>query len=138
MLMKTSKLCYDAGCAVCSSIHDLLTKPFVIQFMNQASFKQDKFDVDATLSDAIAGWTATSIEEFQLEPNMCFNHVTGIPAANYSQAKCFKSQEVYDFVHDYVVRISRIGIEVIAAKAHFALPRYLIEEHEDELGACLL
>ncbi len=68
--------------------------------MNQTSFKEDKFDVDATLSDATAGWTATSIEEFQLEPNMCVNHVTGISAANYSQAKYFKSREVYHFVYD--------------------------------------
>ncbi len=65
--------------------------------MNQPSFKEYKFDVDATLSDAPAGWTATSIEEFQLEPNMCVNHVTGIPAANYSQAKYFQSRQVYDF-----------------------------------------
>jgi hypothetical protein len=65
--------------------------------MNQLSLKEEKFDVYATLSDAFKRWTAATIKEFQIEANMCINHVTGIPAANGSQSKYFKSREVYDF-----------------------------------------
>jgi hypothetical protein len=107
--------------------------PLVVQFMNQPSFKENKFDVDATLSDCCKGWTAATIEEFQIEANMCINHVTGILAANYSQAKYYKSREVYDLIYDFKVRISQIRIEFIAVKAHLALPRYLIEEHDNRV-----
>ncbi len=82
MVMKKIKLCEDDDCAACSCFRDLLAMPLVVQFMNQQSFKEDKFDVDATLSDFCKGWTATTIKEFQIEANMCINHVTGIPAAN--------------------------------------------------------
>jgi hypothetical protein len=92
MLMKKIKLCDDDDCGVCSCICDLLAMPLDVQFMNQPSFKEDKFDVDATLSDCCKGWTAATIEEFQIEANMCINHVTWIPAANYSQAKYYKSR----------------------------------------------
>ncbi len=54
MIMKKIKLCNDdecAQCGACSCIRDLLAMPLVVQFMNQLSFKEDKFDVDATLSD---------------------------------------------------------------------------------------
>ncbi len=138
MLMKKIKLCDDddcGQCGACSCIRDLLAMPLVVHFMSQPSFKEDKFDVDATLSDCCKGWTAATIEEFQIEANMCINHVTGIPAANYSQAKYYKSRAVYDLIYDFKVRISQIGIEAIAVKAHLALPRYPIEEHDDEAGA---
>jgi hypothetical protein len=67
--------------------------------------------------------------------NMCIKRGTGIPAANYTPAKYCKTPDVYDLVYDLMVRITKIGIETIAEKAHLALPSYLIKEHDDEDGA---
>ena len=89
----------------------------------------------ATLSDQSKGWTAFTVEEFGFDPNMCVNHTTRIPAANYSQAKYYKSREVYDEMYDYMVRISKLGMESIADKAHEAVERFLNDERDDQSGA---
>ena len=107
----------------------------VKDFLTTDLFEKDRFEVIATLSDQSKGWTAFTVDEFNFEPNMCVNHTTGIPAANYSQGKYYKSREVYDQMYDYMVRISKLGMDSLAVKAHEAVPRFLIEECEDEDGA---
>jgi hypothetical protein len=81
------------------------------------------------------GWFAFTREEFGLDPNTCVNHTTGIPAANYSQAKYYKTREIYDQMYDFMTPIAKIGIEPIADKAHDAAQRFLIEYCKDESGA---
>jgi hypothetical protein len=44
-------------------------------------------------------------------------------------------REVYDFVYNLKVCLSKIGIETFAEKAHLAYPRYFIEDHDHEAGA---
>ena len=132
MMMKRIKTCDDAGCLACCCIKDLMGMTLVKDFLTTDLFEQDRFEVIATLSDQSKGWTAFTLDEFNMEPNMCVNHTTGIPAANYSQAKYYKSREVYDQMYDYMVRISKIGMDSIAEKAHEAVPRFLIEDCEDE------
>ncbi len=50
-------------------------------------------------------------------------------------SKYYKSRDVYDLVYDLMACIAKIGIETITKKAHLALPRYFIKEHDDEDGA---
>ena len=68
---------------------------------------------------------------------MCSNHVTAIPAANHSQHKYFKEPKVYDTYNDEVVRLSRIGNEVVAEKTHLAMVRWLHDVLEDPTGRVL-
>ena len=89
----------------------------------------------STLSDCSLGWGVFFIEEFDIRANTCVNHSTGIPAANYSQAKYYVSREVYDEMYDIMVNISKLGLETLVRKAHEAVPRYLIEHHDDKAGA---
>jgi hypothetical protein len=74
-------------------------------------------------------------EEFCFDPNTCNNHTTGIPAENYSQAKYYTSRKVYGEIYDLMVRMSKIGIEAITEKVHLAVPRFLLEQHDDKAGA---
>ena len=46
------------------------------------------------------------------------NHFLGIAAAQYTHRKYFKSQENYDRYYDAMVRVQKIGVEVIGEKAH--------------------
>ena len=89
MIMKLIKTCPDPGCNACCCIKDLMGMKLVKDFLASPLFEQEKFEVLATLSDQ---WTAFSLEEFSFDPNMRINHTTGIPAANYSQAKYYKSR----------------------------------------------
>ncbi len=92
MLMKKIKICSDPGCPVCCTISDLLKR--VQDFIKSPEYSQD--NVISTLFDRSLGWCACTREEFGFDPNTCNNHTTGIPAANYSQAKYYKPREVYD------------------------------------------
>ncbi len=100
----------------------------VQQYMKKPEFALNKMDVIVALSDCSKGWTSFSLEEFGFQANMCTNHSTGIPASNYSQLKYYNSREIYDAVYDYMVRMSKIGVEEIVEKAHAALIRWLIDK----------
>ena len=67
-------------------------------------------------------WSAFTLEEFGFDANMCINHTTGIPASNYS-------------VYDYMVRMSKLGVESIVDKAHAAMIRWLIDSDDAEAAA---
>jgi hypothetical protein len=135
MMLKTVKVCSYPECPACSTLRDLFQEENVIEFLRSEQCEFDRLIVHATLSDCSLGWHAATREEFGFEPNMCNNNTTGIPAANYSQAKYYKSREVYDEVYDCMVRIAKLGMEVFVEKAHGALIRHLAENLEDEAGA---
>ncbi len=96
----------------------------VKQFRTKPAFTAEKLEVDATLSDCSLGWTSLTEEEFGIEANMCNNHTTGIPAANYSQVKYYWTREIYDQVYDLMVCIAKIGVEDIVDKAHTGMIRF--------------
>ena len=133
MMIRNIKFC--DGCTACTTIRDLLREKYVVDFLNSQDFESERLQPDATLSDCSLGWTAATQEEFGFDPNMCNNHTTGIPASNYSQAKYYKSREVYDEVYDIMVRIAKLGMETIVDKSHAALSRHLRETLEDTAGA---
>jgi hypothetical protein len=135
MMLKTVKVCSNPECPACSTLRDLLHEDNVVKFLRSEECKSDRLIVHATLSDCSLGWHATTREEFGFEPNMCNNHTTGIPAANYSQSKYYKSREVYDEVYDIMVRIAKLGMEVFVDKAHGALIRHLAGDLQDQDGA---
>ncbi len=66
---------------------------------------------------------------------MCRNHVTAIPAANHAQLKYFRSRDVYDTYYDEVVRLSRVGDEVVARKCHEVMVTWIKDDLEDPEGA---
>ncbi len=70
-------------------------------------------------------------EEFGFEANTCDNHFLGIAAAQYSHRKYFKSQENYDQYYDNMVRVQKIGVEVIYEKAHELVEPFMCEELDD-------
>ncbi len=70
-----------------------------------------------------------------MQPNMCRNHVTAIPAANHAQLKYFKTLDVYDTYYDEVVRLSRVGDEVVAKKCHEVMVTWIKDDLEDPEGA---
>ena len=134
MLMAKFRPC-GRQCPTCDMAMDLLGCELVREYMTRSTFTDGVLEVDLTLSDRSLGWGSFTREIFKIEPNMCRNHVTAIPAANHSQRKYFKSQDVYDTYYDEAVRLSRIGNEVIAEKAHLAMVRWLRDELKDPSAA---
>ena len=119
----------------CNVVMDLLGCELVREYLTRPTFTDGVLEVDLTLSDRSLGWGSFTREIFKTEPNMCRNRVTAIPASNHSQKKYFKSQEVYDTYYDEVVRLSRIGNEVVAEKAHLAMVSWLEVQLEDPEAA---
>ncbi len=62
-----------------------------------------------------------SRDTFCFDPNMCRNHVTAIPAANFLQQKHFENRETHDAFYDEVVRFLRVGHEEVAVKCDAAM-----------------
>ena len=117
MLMRHFLPCAKFGashCPTCDMVMDLLGAPLVRDYMARESFASGLFEVGATLCDRSLGWDSFTRETFHMQPNMCRNHVTAIPAANHAQLKYFKTRDVYDTYYDEVVRLSRVGDEVVA------------------------
>ena len=135
MMIKQTKLCADPNCMTCRTIHELLVNVEVEDFLKTDNGRASLFKVHSTLSDRSLGWCAFSHEEFGIPPNTCVNHTTGIPAANRSQRKYYKTEEIYDEMYDFMKKIAKLGIEVIVEKAHEAVQRFLINDRDDPAGA---
>ena len=114
---------------------DLRGCDLVREYMTRSTFTDGVLEVDLTLSDWSLGWGSFTREIFKTEQNMCRNQVTAIPASNHSQKKYFKSQKVYYTYNDEAVRLSRIGNEVVAEKAHLAMVCWLEVQLEDPEAA---
>ena len=109
MLMKQYVVCSRPGCEACACVGELMQMDFVKQFMAKPAITAEQLEVDETLFDCSLGWSSFTEEiqeKFGIEANMCTNHTTGIPAANYSQAKYYRTREIYDQVCDLMVRRS--------------------------------
>jgi hypothetical protein len=87
LMIKSYKVCYesyDPDCLACSTDRDLLQEKMVVEFRATNKFKNSLLLTDATLSDRSLGWYSFTHEEFDFDPNTGNNHITWIPAANYS------------------------------------------------------
>ncbi len=80
----------ERECATCDMVKDLMHNDLTQKFMLRSTFKVGKFEVDLTLCDWSLGWGSFTRDTFGFDPNMCYNSVTAIPAANHSQQKYFK------------------------------------------------
>ncbi len=73
------------------------------------------------------------VEHNNLEPHVHFNCL--LQWANFSQQKCFPSQEVYESIYYVMVSMSKIRVEIIADKEHMAITLYLTKVHKDPNSA---
>ena len=134
MLMTTFRPC-GRQCPTCDMVMDLLGNDNVKEYLTRSTCTSGLLEVDLTLSDRSLGWGSFTREIFGFDPNICRNHVTAIPAAQHSQVNYFKSREVYDTYYDEVVRLSKVGHEVVARKGHEAMVDWLRNDLEDPEGA---
>ena len=134
MLMRNFKPC-GKPCPTCEMVQDLLGSELVQEFMKRETFADGEFEVDGTLSDRSLGWSLFTHNTFHFDANMCRNHTSAIPAANHAQQKYFRSQEVYDDYYDEMVKLGRVGHEVVVNKAHHAMPIWIEHVLKDAKGA---
>ena len=119
-------------CPTCSMVHDLRTSAVIQQLMKKNTYKQGRLEVDATLCDHLADFHNFTEDEFGFEANTCDNHFLGIAAAQYTHRKYFKSQQNYDRYYDAMVRVQKLGVEVICEKAHELIEAFMVQDLDDQ------